>query len=92
MKKILCVCAIILMLAMSGCAGLTGKQVTDLTLMGAQTIYAAASGYYKSSKTAFAPEDQELFERYLAGFKLAVETGGSVAPFIERWAEFQQGR
>jgi hypothetical protein len=90
MKKLLCMCAIILMLA--GCAGMTGKQVTDLTIMGAQTIYAAASGYYEASKAGFSAEDAAKFERYLAGFRLALSTGESVAPFIERWAEFQQGR
>lgn len=90
MKKLFCMCAIILMLA--GCAGMTGKQVADLTIMGAQTICAAASGYYEASKAGFSAEDAAKFERYLAGFRLALETGKDASPYVERWAAFLQGR
>jgi ABC-type uncharacterized transport system auxiliary subunit len=90
MKRTIAVLAIVCMLA--GCAGMTTQQKVDTAFNLAKQIQVVATAYYEINKAAMTPDNQALFEKYLAGFQLALSTGQGIAGYCERWYEFTQGR
>ena len=84
-KMILIVC----FLAMTACTtGTTTQQKIDTGFNVAQQVYSVASVYYEVNKAQMSNEDQAKFAQYLAGFKLAIETGQDLSGFAMRWYQF----
>lgn len=87
--NIIMLCAFIL--AGAACAGLTVQQKVDAGIQVATQVYTLADAYYQANKPIISAENQVLFEKYLAGFKLALTTGTDVAAYCLRWYQFLQG-
>lgn len=88
MKKALIVLACLLCL--SACT-MTTQQKLDTGFAVAQQVYSLASAYYELNKARFSIEDQTKFAQYLAGFKMALETGQDLSGFAMRWYQFVNG-
>lgn len=92
MKKALIVLACLLCLAACyGTSTMTTQQKLDTGFAVAQQVYGLASAYYELNKAQFSIEDQARFTQYLAGFKLALETGQDLSGFAMRWYQFTSG-
>lgn len=85
------VIAMCLFLVVAGCAGMTAQQKVDTGFGVAKQVYALAGAYYSMNKSSMTPENQALFEKYLSGFALAIDTGENLAGYAQRWYQFQQG-
>jgi hypothetical protein len=85
MKKLIVVLAF---LCVMGCAGMTGQQKIDAGFQVAELVYGAAMTYFTMNQESMSPEDVVLFQKYLGGFELALDTGEETTAWVKRWNEF----
>lgn len=67
------------------CAGMTAVQTADTI---ANTSLVMAEQYYAANKADFSAEDAAQFEKFLAGFKLAIATGENIQASVDQWKAF----
>jgi len=44
--------------------------------------------FYQTTAQYYDEKDRRVYERWLSAFKLALDTGGSILPYVQRWDEF----
>lgn len=92
MKKRLIVITCLACLTVCSCAPtMTTQQKVDSGFAVASQVYGLASVYYETNKDQISTEDRAKFAQYLAGFRMALETGQDLSGFAMRWYQFVTG-
>jgi hypothetical protein len=79
--------AVVIITSLLGCS-LSSTQKASLLSAAGTAAYSAAEMFYQTTAQYYDEKDRRVYEMWLSAFKLALDTGGSILPYVQRWDEF----